>query len=150
MTFVSLVVPYYMVNDTVWAILSDSHNIYVFWKGKHSWKLGIVSCMYTRPLWGKQSRKSSLWTRKSPSCIILGLEPTFSFTSWQPPLCAHFWTLPIHVSPNRAPMRMHGRKDYTCLTATSPTRLQKTGFPHDFIKFFYVVVVVFAFVVVGF
>ena len=56
------------------------------------------------------------------------------------------------MSPNRAPMRMHGRKDYTCLTATSPTRLQKTGFPHDFIKFFYVVVVVvvvvFAFVVV--
>ena len=27
MTVVSLVVPYYMVNDTVWAILSDSHNI---------------------------------------------------------------------------------------------------------------------------
>ena len=75
--------------------------------------------MYTRPLWGKQSRKSSLWTRKSPSCIILGLEPTFSFTSWQPPLCAHFWTLPIHVSPNRALMRTHGRKDYTCLTPTS-------------------------------
>ena len=33
--------------------------------------------------------------------------------------CAHFWTLPIHVSPNRALMRTHGRKDYTCLTPTS-------------------------------
>ena len=67
---------------------------------------------------GEHLRKSRQGTRKSYQGSWS--QPIFSFAGWQPPLCAHFCTLPIQVSPNRALMRMHARKDYTCFTPTPP------------------------------